>query len=167
MVLADLGRRLSSALRNLSNATIINEQVLNEALGEICRALLEADVNVRLVKQLRENVNIGLLIRVYRQKHRVGLSLTWRKHWKMTLQLLFVSIIYVLFGLLLTIMSILYLGGVPLNVTAKFTEYARLLNYCTIILCPIVFAFSSPQLKNKRKNVLRLRRQARAVAPIR
>ncbi|CAF0813666.1 unnamed protein product [Adineta ricciae] len=56
MVLADLGRRLSSALRNLSNATIINEQVLNEALGEICRALLEADVNVLLVKQLRENV---------------------------------------------------------------------------------------------------------------
>jgi signal recognition particle subunit SRP54 len=56
MVLADLGRRLSSALRNLSNATIINEQVLNEALGEICRALLEADVNVHLVKQLRENV---------------------------------------------------------------------------------------------------------------
>ncbi|CAF3410020.1 unnamed protein product [Rotaria sp. Silwood1] len=111
--------------------------------------------------------SIGLLIRVYRQKHRVGLSLTWRKHWKMTLQLLFVSIIYVLFGLLLTIMSILYLGGVPLNVIAKFTEYARLLNYCTIILCPIVFAFSSPQLKNKRKNVLRLRRQARAVAPIR
>ncbi|CAF5178958.1 unnamed protein product, partial [Rotaria magnacalcarata] len=35
---------------------IINEQVLSEALGEICRALLEADVNVRLVKQLRENV---------------------------------------------------------------------------------------------------------------
>jgi signal recognition particle subunit SRP54 len=56
MVLADLGRRLSSALRNLNNATIINEQVLNEALGEICRALLEADVNVHLVKQLRENV---------------------------------------------------------------------------------------------------------------
>lgn len=56
MVLADLGRRLSSALRNLSNATIINEQVLNEALTEICRALLEADVNVLLVKQLRENV---------------------------------------------------------------------------------------------------------------
>ena len=56
MVLADLGRRLSSALRNLSNATIINEQVLNDALGEICRALLEADVNVLLVKQLRENV---------------------------------------------------------------------------------------------------------------
>ncbi|CAF0806738.1 unnamed protein product [Didymodactylos carnosus] len=56
MVLADLGRKITNALRNLSNATIINEQVLTEALGEICRALLEADVNVLLVKQLRENV---------------------------------------------------------------------------------------------------------------
>ena len=56
MVLADLGRRLSSALRNLNNATVINEQALNDVLGEVCRALLEADVNVHLVKQLRENI---------------------------------------------------------------------------------------------------------------
>ena len=56
MVLADLGRRLSSALRNLSNATIINEQVLNEALGEICRALLEADVALPVVKSFIEHM---------------------------------------------------------------------------------------------------------------
>ncbi|CAF0832130.1 unnamed protein product [Adineta steineri] len=56
MVLADLSRSLRSALGKLSNASIINEQVLNETLTEICRALLEADVNVQLVKQLRENV---------------------------------------------------------------------------------------------------------------
>lgn len=56
MVLADLGRKITSALRSLSNATIINEEVLNGMLKEICSALLEADVNVRLVKQLRENV---------------------------------------------------------------------------------------------------------------
>lgn len=31
-------------------------QVLNAMLKEICAALLEADVNIRLVKQLRENV---------------------------------------------------------------------------------------------------------------
>lgn len=56
MVLADLGRKITTALRSLSNATIINEEVLNGMLKEICSALLEADVNVRLVKQLRENV---------------------------------------------------------------------------------------------------------------
>ncbi|XP_064623122.1 signal recognition particle subunit SRP54 [Lineus longissimus] len=56
MVLADLGRKITNALRSLSNATVINEEVLNSMLKEICTALLEADVNIRLVKQLRENV---------------------------------------------------------------------------------------------------------------
>ncbi|KAK7506942.1 hypothetical protein BaRGS_00001793 [Batillaria attramentaria] len=56
MVLADLGRKITSALKSLSNATIINEEVLNGMLKDICTALLEADVNIRLVKQLRENV---------------------------------------------------------------------------------------------------------------
>ncbi|XP_076306075.1 signal recognition particle 54k [Tachypleus tridentatus] len=56
MVLADLGRKITSALRSLSNATIINKEVLDSMLKEICAALLEADVNIKLVKQLRENV---------------------------------------------------------------------------------------------------------------
>ncbi|RZC43190.1 SRP54 domain containing protein [Asbolus verrucosus] len=56
MVLADLGRKITTALQSLSKATIINEEVLNGMLKEICAALLEADVNIRLVKKLRENV---------------------------------------------------------------------------------------------------------------
>ena len=56
MVLADLGRKINAALLSLNKATIINEEVLKNMLTEIQRALLEADVNVRLVKQLRENV---------------------------------------------------------------------------------------------------------------
>ncbi|KAI5611500.1 signal recognition particle 54 kDa protein [Silurus asotus] len=56
MVLADLGRKITAALRSLSNATIINEEVLNAMLKEVCAALLEADMNIKLVKQLRENV---------------------------------------------------------------------------------------------------------------
>eukprot|EP00794_Sanderia_malayensis_P017505 gene17505-19255_t len=59
MVLADLGRKITSALRSLSNATVINEEVLNAMLKEICAALLEADVNVQLVKRLRENIKVA------------------------------------------------------------------------------------------------------------
>lgn len=33
-------------------------QVLNSMLKEICAALLEADVNIKLVKNLRENVRL-------------------------------------------------------------------------------------------------------------
>lgn len=56
MVLADLGRKITSALRSLGNATIINQDVLDTLLREVCTALIESDVNIRLVKQLRENV---------------------------------------------------------------------------------------------------------------
>uniref|UniRef100_UPI00358E1454 signal recognition particle subunit SRP54 n=1 Tax=Myxine glutinosa TaxID=7769 RepID=UPI00358E1454 len=60
MVLADMGRKITAALRSLSNATIINEEVLNAMLKEVCAALLESDVNVRLVKVLRENVRSAI-----------------------------------------------------------------------------------------------------------
>uniref|UniRef100_A0A8C0BMY4 Uncharacterized protein n=1 Tax=Buteo japonicus TaxID=224669 RepID=A0A8C0BMY4_9AVES len=39
MVLADLGRKITSALRSLSNATIINEETV-----AMCTRLLEAEV---------------------------------------------------------------------------------------------------------------------------
>ena len=48
MVLAELGRKITGALHNLGKATVINEDVLNSLLKEVCSALLEADVNIRL-----------------------------------------------------------------------------------------------------------------------
>jgi signal recognition particle subunit SRP54 len=56
MVLADLGRKINAALLSLNKATVINEEVLSNMLKEVQRALLEADVNIRLVKKLSENV---------------------------------------------------------------------------------------------------------------
>ena len=49
MVLADLGRKINMALHSLSKATVINEEVLNSMLKDICAALLEADVNIRWI----------------------------------------------------------------------------------------------------------------------
>lgn len=40
------------------NTVFYDLQVLNSMLKEICAALLEADVNIRLVKKLRENVRL-------------------------------------------------------------------------------------------------------------
>lgn len=57
MVLADLGRKITTALRSLGNATIINQEVLDSLLEQIVRALIAADVNINLVKKLRDNVN--------------------------------------------------------------------------------------------------------------
>ncbi|CAF2892191.1 unnamed protein product [Rotaria sp. Silwood2] len=110
--------------------------------------------------------SIGLLIRIRWQKHRIGQSLKWRKHWKMTVQLLFVSIIYLIFGLPSTLLHLLSFCGVSNYVTVVFSQYALFLNYCTILLCPIASAVSLPQLRNERMNFLRLRGRGRAVAPI-
>lgn len=63
MVLAELGQKVTAALASLSAAPIIDEAVLDACLKEIAAALLQADVNVRLVAGLRNNVkkrvNVG------------------------------------------------------------------------------------------------------------
>ncbi|CAG8573808.1 5025_t:CDS:10 [Paraglomus brasilianum] len=56
MVLADLGRRINSALAQINKEPVIDEKVLEALLKEIVYALMESDVNVRLVGSLRENV---------------------------------------------------------------------------------------------------------------
>eukprot|EP00878_Enallax_costatus_P032843 GHUV01036147.1.p1 GENE.GHUV01036147.1~~GHUV01036147.1.p1 ORF type:complete len:167 (-),score=44.27 GHUV01036147.1:195-695(-) len=56
MVLNELGSKITSALQALSNQMVIDEAVLDACLKEICAALLQADVNVRLVAGLRANI---------------------------------------------------------------------------------------------------------------
>ena len=56
MVLVDLGRKLNAALASLNRAPVIDEKVLDAILKEVCAALLESDVNVKLVASLRQKV---------------------------------------------------------------------------------------------------------------
>lgn len=56
MVLAELGQRLTGALASMSSAPVIDEATLDTCLKEIATALLQADVNVRLVANMRNNV---------------------------------------------------------------------------------------------------------------
>lgn len=56
MVLEALGQSISSALAGLSQVSTIDDEVLNSVLKEIARALMMADVNVRIVGQLRDNI---------------------------------------------------------------------------------------------------------------
>lgn len=57
MVLADLGRKITMAVQKMSSAPVFDEDVLNDMLKEICGALLMSDVNVKMVKKLRTNIN--------------------------------------------------------------------------------------------------------------
>lgn len=56
MVLVDLGKSIHSAIQKLSTRRTVDEKVFDEILKDLCRALLEADVNVRLVASLRNNI---------------------------------------------------------------------------------------------------------------
>lgn len=56
MVLQQLGGSITRALQQMSNATIIDEKVLNECLNEITRALLQSDVQFKLVRDMQTNI---------------------------------------------------------------------------------------------------------------
>uniref|UniRef100_A0AC34QAX1 Signal recognition particle subunit SRP54 n=1 Tax=Panagrolaimus sp. JU765 TaxID=591449 RepID=A0AC34QAX1_9BILA len=60
MVLADLGRRIRNAVGRIGQSAVINEDELNNMLKEISNALIESDVNVKLVIELRNNVKKAL-----------------------------------------------------------------------------------------------------------
>ncbi|SCZ89328.1 BZ3500_MvSof-1268-A1-R1_Chr9g10369 [Microbotryum saponariae] len=61
MVLADLGRKLNQAISSLSASSPIDEAALDLTLKTVCTALLESDVNVQLVKRLRDKVKTIVL----------------------------------------------------------------------------------------------------------
>ncbi|KAG0641528.1 SRP54-type protein [Tuber brumale] len=56
MVLADLGKRITSAVSDLARSSVVDEKIFDGMLKEICSALIEADVNVKLVSNLRKSI---------------------------------------------------------------------------------------------------------------
>lgn len=56
MVLNEIGNRIISSIENITFRTSIDEKELDSVLKEITRTLLSADINVKLVLQVRENV---------------------------------------------------------------------------------------------------------------
>jgi len=56
MVLAELGQKLASALKKLNTVAVVDERVLAEILNDIASALLSADVNIKFVKRLQDQV---------------------------------------------------------------------------------------------------------------
>lgn len=56
MVLDSLGGSLRGALKKIASASRIDKQVVDEAVREIQRALLQADVNVKLVMNLSNRI---------------------------------------------------------------------------------------------------------------
>ncbi|KAL8954318.1 MAG: hypothetical protein Q9183_007200, partial [Haloplaca sp. 2 TL-2023] len=60
MVLQDLGRRINSAVSDLTRSPNLDEKAFDGMVKEICSALLEADVAVRLVSSLRKSIKASV-----------------------------------------------------------------------------------------------------------
>jgi signal recognition particle subunit SRP54 len=56
MVLADLGKKIVSALQKYTESHIINDELVDETLKQISNALISADVHLPLVINLRRNI---------------------------------------------------------------------------------------------------------------
>jgi signal recognition particle subunit SRP54 len=56
MVLEELGGKISAALRNLSGSDTIDKAAFDAALKEISNALVQSDVEISLVMQMRKNI---------------------------------------------------------------------------------------------------------------
>mmetsp|Transcript_13328 Transcript_13328/g.24140 ORF Transcript_13328/g.24140 Transcript_13328/m.24140 type:complete len:524 (-) Transcript_13328:296-1867(-) len=56
MVLAELGSKITNALREMSTSTVLDDKVVDKMLNTIATALLIANVDVKLVKQLQVDI---------------------------------------------------------------------------------------------------------------
>ena len=56
MVLDKLGENLRATLKKLANASRVDKDLLKETMKEIQRALLQSDMNVKLVLEMTKNV---------------------------------------------------------------------------------------------------------------
>ena len=56
MVLDDLGDSLKGTLKKIANAVYVDSKLIKEIVRDIQRALLQADVNVKLVLELSKKI---------------------------------------------------------------------------------------------------------------
>jgi signal recognition particle GTPase len=56
MVLAELGSKITRALQTMAASSIIDDEVVGKLTSALAMALLQADVDIRLVKQMQNNI---------------------------------------------------------------------------------------------------------------
>eukprot|EP00756_Hemistasia_phaeocysticola_P058069 Hpha_TRINITY_DN34683_c0_g1::TRINITY_DN34683_c0_g1_i1::g.21047::m.21047/K03106/SRP54, ffh; signal recognition particle subunit SRP54 len=60
MVLAELGGKINAALTGMARNTVITDEVIDQMLNDIARALIMSDVNVKVVKDLKERIKTAI-----------------------------------------------------------------------------------------------------------
>ncbi|CAF1012483.1 unnamed protein product [Adineta steineri] len=107
--------------------------------------------------------SIALLVRVVFQKKRTHQPVQWRKYRKMTVQMLSISLLYVVLYFPFLVVSICVLFNVSTDLLNEILPYTTFITYFIFPLYPFVCALSLSDLRNKMYQILHLRRPPRQV----
>jgi hypothetical protein len=109
--------------------------------------------------------SVGLFVRVLWQKVRMRRTIHWRKHRKMTIQVLSISFVYLLLLLPYAIVYIVRVCGLSSPLISDFSTCTVFISYFIVLLFPFVCAFSLPELQTKVRNLFHLRQQRNQIIP--
>ena len=62
MVLTELGSKITASLKKFNNSTIIDQTAMDEVLKYVCNAMISADININIIKTLRDTIKKKLNI---------------------------------------------------------------------------------------------------------
>ena len=119
------------------------------AYGIRTLAMLDGIINGDLPTFLITIFNILLVIRVVQQKRRIHQHVQWRKHRRLTIQLLSCSALFIVFNLPLVCIYIAQALGVPYGATGQFELFLYFMAYFIILWMPFVCLGSSPEILSK------------------
>lgn len=97
--------------------------------------------------------SLGLILRVLLQQARLRRSINWRKQRKMIVQLISISLIYLILYAPYILLYLAYNLGLSRSVGAAFTVYLIFFVYYITFLFPFVASLTLPQLRVKIKNL--------------
>ena len=107
-----------------------------------------------------------LLLRVVWQKHRMHRPMNWRKHRKMIIQILSISILYLVFVLPLALMWIIPFANQTTDDISAAFDVISFMSYFPTLLLPAVCVLSVSEIRFKITKMVRFRKLAFTVVTI-
>lgn len=108
---------------------------------------------------------IALLPRVFWQKIRAKQPVQWRKHRKMTIQILSISFVYLLFYFPSICVNFMVFCGIANTINANVLDILAYLTYFMILFLPFVCMLTLPNLGSRVKYFWRLGRRPPTIHP--
>ena len=109
--------------------------------------------------------SLTLLLRIIWQKHRVRQPMLWRKHRKMTIQLLSIAAVYLVVTFPWALVVFLRICGWSSGLADSLQYFTAFNSYYIALLFPFVSLASLTSLRNRLKKLLWCKRTTRLVGP--